>query len=160
MNLWWELYLTRRVSTCGLQKLLRQASLSWMANKEQTPTDASCMLRSLGGELGDFLGLVLVWSLCVLWCSLFPFQFGLASANRLQGVKTLQPQLHLWVSRGSVIPQAGYAIWEQSKGAKSRGKAELPWETRMRHFSWLSWRHVTPQPPLKNSADGIGEKKY
>lgn len=28
----------------------------------------------------------------------------------------------------------------------------------MRHFSWLSWRHVTPQPPVMNSADGIGEK--
>lgn len=108
-------------------------------------------------------GVGLEWGLlpCVLLCSVFPFQKAIwvTECKPFSGVQTLQPHLHLCVSRGSLTPQAGYSIWEQSKGAKNEGKGELPWDTGMRHFSWLSWRHVMPQPPGKNSADGIGEKK-
>lgn len=138
-----------------------------MANKEKTPTDASCVLRSLGGELKRSLGLLgagvgLEWGLlpCVLLCSLVPFQreIWVTEVKQFSGVQTPQPQLHPCVSGADLIPQAGYSIWEQSKRAKNEGKGELPWDTGMRHSSWLSWRHVTPQPPVKNSADGIGKK--
>lgn len=130
----------------------------WQTKSKLPP----CMLRNLGGELGDFWawwGLVFVWCLvvCCALCSPFHLVSGVQTVFRSENPATSASPAS---EQSKCNPTGRLFCLGAKQRAKSRGKGELPWDTGMRHFSWLSWRHVTPSATSDEFGRWDREKKW